>query len=308
MKSKLNQVDIKVSLVVPVYNEQANIASLATEISEAMANCNSAWECIWVDDGSLDDTYSEISNLPKPHLGLRLIKNQGQSRALGAGVAASRGQFVVTLDGDGQNNPSDVPRMLAKVESGYDLVQGRRTERKDKFLRKFLSRLANQFAKKLLDSPFSDLGCTLRVVRREFIENLEFLGEIHRVLPFYLAANGAKAIEIDVDHRPRIHGESKYGYSRILKFLLDLILLKFLISFREKQLYFFGVLSLVTVLLGTSAISLAVIMRLTNFRDYLDSSLMIGGIIMIVNSVIFIGLGLIGEILARLFSRLEKIK
>lgn len=308
MISNLVKPRIEVSIVIPVYNEVGNIESLAQEINQVFEQENIVWECIWVDDGSTDDSSRAIANLPVPHRGIRLIRNQGQSKALGTGVSSCKGSIVVTLDGDGQNNPADIPKMLKKLESGYDLVQGRRIIRKDEFTRKFLSRLANRFARKLLKSPFSDLGCTLRVVRREFIEDQEFLGEIHRVLPFYLEASGAKSIEIDVDHRPRIFGESKYGYSRILKFILDLILLNFLIRFREKQLYFFGLLSLVTFASGICSIFLAVAMRLTEFKNYLDSSLMIGGIIMIVNSVIFIGMGLIGEVLARFSTQLEKLK
>jgi len=304
-KAKVNEIEI--SVVVPVFNEQENIIPLAEEISLAFKNTSYRWECIWVNDGSTDNSRKVIEKLPLPHKGLYHSKNQGQSRALGSGINVSKGRLIVMLDGDGQNDPQDIPQMLKSLGNDYDLVQGYREHRKDEFLRKILSQIANVIAIKLLKSKFTDMGCTLRVVRKEFVEGIEFIGEVHRVLAFHLEGNGARVLEIAVNHRPRVYGSSKYGYNRIFKFVLDLVLLNFLLKFREKPLYYFGILGVGTLVLGISSIFLAVTLRILDVKNYLDTSLVVGGIILLSNSILFIGMGLLGEIVARAKLRSQKL-
>lgn len=289
----------QISVIVPVFNEDLNVLPLAKEISNSLKSVGLSWECIWVNDGSTDESGRQIDSLPWPHRSVHHPKNLGQSRSIGSGISTSRGKLIVTLDGDGQNDPNDIPRMLELLGSDYDLIQGQRLDRQDKYLRTKLSQIANLIARKMLKSKFTDLGCSLRIVRREFLKGIEFIGEVHRVLAFHIESNGARVREVEVNHRPRINGKSKYGYNRIFKFILDLVLLNFLLRFREKPLYYFGILGFITITIGSISVITAFILRLIEIKTYLDSSLIVGGIIMIINSVLFIGMGLLGEIVTR---------
>jgi dolichol-phosphate mannosyltransferase len=200
------------SLVVPAYNERQSIPALAAEIDRAMRQLGEPWEAIWVDDGSTDDTIDVLRSLAPPHRYLRLAENSGQSAALLAGFKAARGSWIGTLDADGQNDPADLPRLFHRArEAGVDMVNGVRRQRRDSWLRRWSSRLANAYRRALLHDGASDVGCSTRVVRHELVADLPCFDGMHRFLPSLVAARGAKVIELEVAHRPRATGVSKYG-------------------------------------------------------------------------------------------------
>ena len=203
---------ILLSIVVPTFNEAASVAPLRVEIDAAMADAPYSWEAVWIDDGSTDETSRELRDFDAPHRYLRFEQNCGQSAALMAGIYAARGEWVGTLDGDGQNDPQDLPRQLTfALEAGLDMVNGIRAKRNDSLVRRVSSRLANGYRRRLLKDGVTDVGCSTRVVRRAMLSNLPFFDGIHRYLPALVAMRGGTMGEIPVNHRPRTAGKSKYG-------------------------------------------------------------------------------------------------
>ena len=203
---------VLLSLVIPAYNEKGNIATLAAEIDAAMARLGAPWEAIWVDDGSTDGTLDVLRVLPSPHRYLRFARNCGQSAALFAGIRAARGSWIGTLDADGQNDPADLPRQLARArERNVDMVNGVRVDRRDSWVRRWSSKIANAYRRALLHDNVADVGCSTRVMRREVVCDLPFFHGMHRYLPALVAMRGGVIDEIPVAHRPRSTGRSKYG-------------------------------------------------------------------------------------------------
>lgn len=287
------------SIVVPCFNEADNIGILASEINMVMNQLNEPWECLWIDDKSTDKTWSEIKKLNVPHRGYRLDRNSGQSTAIMAGIDHASFSVIITLDGDLQNNPQDIPNLLKVYSEGNDVVCGYREKRKDKFLRRSLSKIANQISRKVTGVSVSDLGCTLRVFRKELLADSRLFGEMHRVLVVHLVLNGARYAEISVDHRPRIHGESKYGYSRVLKFIADVMLAKSWQVINRKPLYLFSMAALLVAFMASVLAILALTLRITGVKDYIDTSLVSSAVILISTSLILISIGLIAEALLR---------
>jgi len=288
------------SLVVPVFNEQENIPILSKEIEVAMSSLNVRWECIWVDDASKDSSWTEIQMLGKLHIGLSLTENSGQSTALMAGIDIAKYPTIITLDADLQNDPTDIPRLLEKFNPDVDVVCGYRLNRRDGIiLRKIPSKVANLIARKVTGIGVRDLGCTLRVFRKTLITQNRLVGEMHRVLVIHFANSGARIVEIPVNHRPRIHGKSKYGINRTFKFVADLILAKVLRILKTKPLYFFGLLSLYVSIVGLMIFLTAISMRLFNVKKYLDTSLIVGSIMLCSTSIVLLALGLLGEVMMR---------
>jgi dolichol-phosphate mannosyltransferase len=203
---------IALSLVIPAYNEAGNIAVLAREIDQAMARLGEPWEAIWVDDGSTDATIEALRALGPPHRYLRFGANRGQSAALCAGIRAARGEWVGTLDADGQNDPADIVRQLAHARAhGADMVNGVRVSRRDSWVRRWSSKIANAYRRALLHDSVTDVGCSTRVMRRELLTDLPFFHGMHRYLPTLVAMRGGTIDELPVAHRPRTAGVSKYG-------------------------------------------------------------------------------------------------
>ncbi|MCS6970312.1 MAG: glycosyltransferase family 2 protein [Planctomycetota bacterium] len=205
--------DILISVVIPVKDEEASIPELAAEIGAAFSGQSYAWEAVWVDDGSRDASRARMQELPPPHRWIALDRNHGQSAAFMAGFRAARGLWVGTLDGDGQNDPADLPRQLAyALEHGVDMVNGIRAQRRDAWHRRLLSRLGNGIRNWLTGYTVRDVGCSTRVVRREALLELPFFHGMHRFLPTLVAMKGYRIAEIPVNHRPRRRGRSKYGF------------------------------------------------------------------------------------------------
>ena len=294
----------ELSIVIPIFNEKQNIELLASEIESVFLKERFRYEVIWVDDSSTDESYQVLLTLNrKVHRVLRHDTNRGQSAALMTGILAARAEVIATIDGDLQNDPNDLFPLLVKLGEGFDVVCGFRKYRKDAFLRTYLSKFANIIANRVTGVPVSDLGCTLRVFRKSLINDLEIIGEMHRVFVIYLFFNGAKISQIEVNHRNRIYGETKYGYSRILKFLMDVLLAIFYSKFRFRPLYYFGTMALGTFIIGSLMQIVAVMLRVLDVKPYIDTTLITGGLLLQISSFSYLSFGLIAELLARFPSR-----
>jgi glycosyltransferase involved in cell wall biosynthesis len=257
---------IYLSIIIPVYNEEENIPILHENISNVLKQQEISYEVIYVDDGSSDGSFIQLHHLAQKDVHVKVVRfrrNFGQTAAISAGVDHSRGQILVFMDGDLQNDPADIPRLLEKVEEGYDVVSGWRKKRHDAaFSRKLPSFLANRLISKVTGVYLHDYGCTLKAYRRENFEHIRLYGEMHRFIPAYAALAGAAVTEIEVTHHPRRYGVSKYGISRTVRVLLDLITLKFLGSFGTKPLYAFGIPGLLSLILGGLLGSLLVVRKI----------------------------------------------
>ena len=232
------------SALIPVYNEEENLAPLGEEVSAALNALGKPYEVILVDDGSKDRSYEEILKLVKKHPGfkaVRLGRNAGQTAAMLAGVQHAAGELIVCLDADMQNDARDVPKLIAKMEEGYDAVSGWRADRQDRFLdRKLPSMIANAFISKVTGVELHDYGCTLKLYKAQYLKPLRLYGEMHRFVPALAGFLGARVAEVPVNHRPRTRGVSKYGISRTFKVLLDLMTVKFMDTYLGKPIYLFG--------------------------------------------------------------------
>jgi glycosyltransferase involved in cell wall biosynthesis len=297
-----------VSLVIPVFNEQDNIPILADEIDAVMSSLQMDWECIWVDDCSSDASWNELKKLNANHRALKLARNSGQSTALMAGIDKSSHDVIITLDSDLQNDPADIPALIAALTEDKDVVCGYRSNRQDGlFLRKIPSKIANFIARKMTKIPVRDLGCTLRIFRKSLLGQNRLLGEMHRVLVIHFANSGAVITEIPTHHRARIHGNSKYGLERTFKFIADLFLARVMRTMMAKPLYFFGLLSFGLFVISIMFGALAIILRVTGVKNYIDSSLVVGAFLMMATSTIVISLGLIAEMLLRNLVQTDRI-
>src|SRR5919106_921165 len=239
-----------VSIVVPIFNEVDNIPFLYLGISSAMDRSGYSWEVVFVDDGSTDGTTSVLKNLHAQHTGVRIVelrRNFGQTAAMAAGFDHARGEIIIAMDGDLQNDPKDIPRLIEKLDEGYDVVSGWRADRQDGFwLRKLPSRIANWLISRTTGTHLHDYGCTLKAYRAEMIKELRLYGEMHRFIPALMGGNGARIAELPVNHHARRYGRSKYGLSRTVRVIFDLMTVKFWLSFLTRPLQIFGLLGLAT--------------------------------------------------------------
>ncbi len=243
------------SLIIPVYNEEENIPLLHERIHRVLATQDFSYEIIFVDDGSADGTFLQLSKLIEQDLNvqvIRLRRNFGQTAAIAAGVAQSTGEILIFMDGDLQNDPVDIPRLLAKLDEGYDVVSGWRKNRQDaQVSRKLPSMIANKLISKVTGVYLHDYGCTLKAYRRSVFQHVRLYGEMHRFMPAYTALAGASIAELEVSHHARQFGKSKYGISRTFRVILDLLTLKFLGSYGTKPLYAFGMPGMASMGIGS---------------------------------------------------------
>jgi glycosyltransferase involved in cell wall biosynthesis len=241
---------IDLSIVVPVFNEQDNVKKLHAEIVETLEKLGRSFEIIFVNDGSQDNTLGNCKGL-KPLRIINFRRNFGQTAALDAGIKESRGEIIVTLDGDLQNDPHDIPKLLYKIKTEkLDIVSGWRKNRKDPFSKKFISRGAEWLRKYLINDGIHDSGCTLKAYRRECFEKIDLMGEMHRFIPALLAISGFKVGEITVNHRPRVHGKTKYNYKRTIKGFLDILGVWFWMKYASRPLHLFGGAGMASFVLG----------------------------------------------------------
>lgn len=293
---------MNISIIVPVYNEEGSIEALAQEIRKTLSGLPQSWEVIFIDDGSTDQTYDILSALAAKNQGfgfMRLSRNLGQSAALACGLTRAQGDIVVSMDGDGQNDPQDIPNLLAALEGRCELVCGWRRQRQDPYLRSLASRCANHLISWITGVRLHDHGCTLRAFKKQILRNVQIMGDTHRLLPAYVALAGFKIKEIETRHRPRLKGKSKYTLAnRTLKVLLDAFLLKFYFSYITRPMHFFGYASFGFLSLGFLIELFVVVRRLFLGGTWL-SPLFFLGLFFIALSVLFLFLGAMADVLAR---------
>lgn len=239
-----NKSDIQYSIIVPVYNEQDAVVKLHAEIVQTMNQLGEPYEILFIDDGSTDRTFEKLITLT-PVTIIRFRKNFGQTAALDAGFKRAQGRLFITLDGDGQNDPADIPKLLNKFTEGYDMVSGWRRKRQDTYGKHLVSRGANLLRRFFVADKIKDSGCTLKVYKRECFEDLDLYGEIHRFIPAMLAWKGYSIGEIEVNHRPRLTGQTKYNWKRIVKGFADMISIWFWRKYSGRPLHLFGGLGIV---------------------------------------------------------------
>ncbi|HCE58605.1 MAG TPA: glycosyltransferase [Prolixibacteraceae bacterium] len=292
----------KLSLVICVFNEEPNIRPLSDQIKTALANID--FEAIFVDDGSTDNTRAEILKINDPRfLLVELKRNYGQSSALQAGIDQAEGEFVALIDGDLQNDPMDVPIMLKMIEDEeWDMVAGVRANRKDgMFLRKVPSKIANYMIRKSTGIHMKDLGCTLKIFTRETIKSIHIYGELHRYIPALIALEGnTKITQVDVNHRPREFGSSKYNLGRTTRVISDLILMVFFKKYLQRPMHFFGSIGIVTLGLGV-LINIYFLIHKILGHDIWGKPLLLLGILLVMGGIQFITIGIIAELQMRTY-------
>jgi glycosyltransferase involved in cell wall biosynthesis len=295
----------EISVVVPMRNESPNVAQLYRELTDVLGGFGRPYEILAVDDGSTDDTFALLAALQATDPRLRVIRfrrNFGQTAAFAAGFAHARGRFIVTSDGDLQNDPRDIPTMIEVAERGPDIVAGWRRDRKDPFInRRLPSMIANAIISVSTGVKLHDYGCSLKVFRAEVVKPMKLYGEMHRFLPAIASEMGVTIEEVVVHHRARLHGTSNYGISRTIRVLLDLLTVKFLISYSTRPLHIFGLLGFIMGALGTIVCGWLAWQRLFGYESIGNRPLLLLGILLIFTGVQLVTLGLLAEMQARTY-------
>lgn len=299
----------KLSLVICVYNEEPNIKPLSEQIKKALDGID--YEAIFVDDGSTDKTRSEIKKINDERFILvELKRNYGQSSALQAGIDQADAEYVALIDGDLQNDPADIPRMLKMIEKeDWDMVAGVRANRRDgMFLRKVPSKIANYMIRKSTGTRMKDLGCTLKIFTRETIKSIHIYGELHRFIPVLITQEGATRItQVDVNHRPRKFGTSKYNLSRTSRVLSDLILMLFFKRYLQRPMHLFGALGFIALGLGI-VINLYMLVLKILGNDIWGKPLLLLGILLVMGGIQFLTIGIVAELLMRTYFESQRKK
>jgi glycosyltransferase involved in cell wall biosynthesis len=295
------------SVVIPLYNEVENVEPLYRELKPVLEQLGEPYEVIFVDDGSQDGTYDAVLALygedPNVHL-VRLSRNFGQTAALAAGFDFARGAIIIAMDGDLHHDPQDIPRLLEKLQEGYDIVSGWRKDRPEDFLtRRLPSRVANWIMARVSGVPLRDFGSTFKAYRRDVIKSIRLYGELHRFIPALASVVGARIAEIPVRARPRYRGQSKYGLSRTIRVLLDFITIKFLLSYMTRPLHFFGPAGLLALVSGVLLGGYLTLKKLLYGISLLQQHgpLLLLSMLLIITGVQLISIGLIGEIIMRTY-------
>jgi glycosyltransferase involved in cell wall biosynthesis len=296
---------MELSVIIPVYDEEENVEPLIHEIVRVLQPLAKSYEIVVVDDGSKDGTFSVLSRL-RDHSEclkvVRLKRNFGQTAAMAAGLAHAQGEIMVMMDGDAQNDPADIPALLAKLREGYDLVAGWRFDRKDPFLsRRLPSVVANRLISSTTQVKLHDFGCTLKAMRKDVAKDLRLYGEMHRFIPAIAYERGARIAELKVHHRPRLHGKSKYTLTRTLRVALDLLTVKFLISYSTRPSHIFGPIGIISGASGFFIAAYLSIEKLVYGRPIGGRPLLLLAILLIFIGFQFITMGLLGEMLARTY-------
>lgn len=293
------------SIVVPAYNEEANIPLLIDEVHEALSGQSFTYEIVLVDDGSKDNTFAVLQERARTDERLSVIqlrRNFGQSAAMQAGLDAAQGAVIVLMDGDLQNDPHDIPRMMAKLDEGYDLVAGWRKDRQDTFInRRLPSMIANWIISRAVKVPLHDYGCTLKALRREVAKEVKLYGEMHRFIPALASLIGARVFEMPVGHRARRFGTSKYGIGRTLRVVLDLITVLFLKTYLVRPMQVFGMLGLSLFTVGLGISGTLTFQRLVYNSQLSDRPLLLLGVLLILMGVQILSLGLVADVVGRTY-------
>lgn len=295
----------EISVFLPVYNEEPNLPPLHTKLDEALRKLGRTAEIVFVDDGSTDNSLQVLREIAAKDDRVRVValkRNYGQTAAMAAGIDAARGQVLIPMDADLQNDPADIVRLLEKLDEGYDVVSGWRKNRQDKLItRKIPSMLANRLISWIGGVPLHDYGCSLKAYRRESLQDVKLYGEMHRFIPIYASWAGARVAEIPVEHHARTMGKSKYGLSRTIKVVFDLMTIKFMASYQTKPIYVFGSFGMLAFLISVLAGLYAVFLKLFHKADFVQTPLPILAIVMFAVGIQFLLMGLLAEMLVRTY-------
>lgn len=300
---------MKLSVIIPIHNERENVGLLHRELTTVMRGMQRGqindYEIIFVDDGSTDGSLGMLRRFSEEDPQIRVVafrRNYGQTAAMQAGFEHASGNVIVTMDGDLQNDPADIPRMLDRLRAGYDLVHGWRRDRQDAWLSRTLpSKLANRLISATTRFPIHDLGCTLKVIRREIVDDLELYGQMHRFIPILAAERGARCSEVVTHHRARQFGTSNYGISRTVQVLLDLVTVKYMVKYFANPMRLFGKLAAICFAIGACSFLGTALMKWQAGTDMTGNPLLMLGVFCWLTSTQLVSLGLLGEVSARLY-------
>jgi len=295
----------ELSIFLPVFNEEPNLPLLHTQLDEALSKLNRTAEIIFLDDGSSDSSLDVLRKISASDPRVRVValrRNYGQTAAMAAGIDSARGQVLIPMDADLQNDPADIIRLLEKLDEGYDVVSGWRKNRQDKLItRKIPSMIANKLISWIGGVPLHDYGCSLKAYRRESLEDVRLYGEMHRFIPIYASWAGARVSEIPVQHHARKMGKSKYGLSRTLKVVFDLMTIKFMASYQTKPIYVFGTFGMFAFTISLLSGLYAVFLKLFHRADFVQTPLPILAVVMFAVGIQFLLMGLLAEMLVRTY-------
>ena len=295
----------QISVVIPLFNEEENVRTLLDELFAELAKLERTFEVICVDDGSRDRTFEELSRIAAERRELRVIRfrlNFGQTAAMSAGIEAARGDVIVPMDGDLQNDPADIGKLLTKLDTGFDVVSGWRKNRQDRELgRKLPSRIANRLISAISGVRLHDYGCSLKAYRRDVLRDVKLYGEMHRFIPIYASWQGARVSEMVVNHRARRAGRSKYGLSRTFKVVLDLMVVKFLASFATKPVYVFGGFGLLSFACAAVAFLWALYYKVAGLKDFVETPLPLVTVMFTLVGALSLLMGLLAELVVRTY-------
>ncbi|HBI15659.1 MAG TPA: glycosyltransferase [Desulfobulbaceae bacterium] len=296
---------VDVSIIVPLYNEEGNVQELYRELHSVLDSHSCTYEILFINDGSTDRTADLIKEICRsdPHVVvINFRRNFGQTAAMSAGFDYSRGDIVITMDGDLQNDPADIPKLLEKIREGYDVVAGWRHKRQDPFLnRRLPSMIANRVISWITGVVLHDYGCTLKAFRKDVAENIRLYGEMHRFIPAIASAIGISIAEVRVNHRPRQRGKSKYGISRTFRVILDLITVKFLMSYSHRPIHVFGLIGMASFCLGALISFVLIVQRQFYDIPLADRPLLLLAILLVFIGIQFVTFGLISELQIRTY-------
>lgn len=299
------------SVVLPVYNEEESLELQHRAVTEAVKKLKRTYEIIFVDDGSVDSSYEILKSISAKDKNVKLVRfrrNFGQTAAMAAGIDHSRGEVIVFMDSDLQNEPEDIGKLLEKIEEGYDVVSGWRANRQDKLIsRKIPSRIANWLIAKVTGVPLHDLGCSLKAYRGEVLRQVNLYGEMHRFIPVHASWIGARITEVPVGHHARQFGQSKYGIKRTFKVILDLITVKFMGSYSTKPIYIFGGTGVVILFLGFLSGISVIAMKFFLHLNMIRNPLLLMTVMLVIIGVLFIQMGIIAEIMIRIYHESQKM-
>jgi len=296
----------ELSVVIPIYNEAPNLEPLYREFTETLTAWGHPYELIFVDDGSIDESFGILEKLQARDRNVRVVqfrRNFGQTAAFAAGFALARGRLIATADGDLQNDPHDIPTLVGRIDQGFDIVCGWRKVRKDPWLsRRLPSTLANRLISWATGVRLNDYGCSLKVFRAEVVKPLRLYGEMHRFLPALASEMGVRIAEMPVNHRARVHGRSKYGISRTIRVMLDLLTVKFLVSYSTRPLQIFGLFGFTFGALGVALLGYLAVSRLLGHSSLTErTATVLFGILLVFTGLQLVTLGLLAEMQARTY-------
>jgi glycosyltransferase involved in cell wall biosynthesis len=308
VEAKSSSAEIEISVFLPVYNEEPNLRPLHDKLDKALSVLNRSAEIIYVDDGSTDRSLEILREIAASDPRVRVValkRNYGQTAAMAAGIDAAKGTVLVPMDADLQNDPADIRRLLDKLDEGFDVVSGWRKNRKDKLVtRKIPSMIANRLISWIGGVPLHDYGCSLKAYRRESLQDVRLYGEMHRFIPIYASWAGARVSEIPVEHHPRTMGKSKYGLSRTVKVVFDLMTIKFMASYQTKPLYIFGWAGILTFIVSFLSGLMALSMKFLSWpkhADLVQTPLPVLAMVMLVLGIQLFLMGLLAEMLVRTY-------